>query len=121
MTTTPIAITIGNAQLAATLEKNATSDALISRLPISLAMLDLYDHELVHRFTEPLPVSGLTACTPRRGDIVYWAPRNALALFYGDGDEQFADIQVVGRVDSGMDAVDHPGNVTATFSLPANT
>ena len=84
-------------------------------------MLDLYDHELVHRFTEPLPVSGLTACTPRRGDIVYWAPRNALALFYGDGDEQFADIQVVGRVDSGMDAVDHPGNVTATFSLPANT
>jgi len=65
--------------------------------------------------------SRLTACTPRRGDIVYWAPRNALALFYGDGDEQFADIQVVGRVDSGMDAVDHPGNVTATFSLPANT
>ena len=121
MTTIPIAITIGDAQLVATLEKNATSETLISRLPISLPMLDLYDHELVHRFTEPLPVSGLTACTPRRGDIVYWAPRNALALFDGDGDEQFADIQVVGRVDSGMDAVDHPGNVTVTFSLPVNT
>ena len=35
--------------------------------------------------------------------------------------QQFADIQVVGRVDSGMDAVDHSGNVTATFSLPVNT
>ncbi len=52
---------------------------------------------------------------------MYWAPRNALALFYGDGDEQFADIQIVGRADSGMDAVDHPGNVTAAFSLPVNT
>ena len=50
MTTIPIAITIGDAQLVATLEKNATSETLISRLPISLPMLDLYDHELVHRF-----------------------------------------------------------------------
>lgn len=48
---------------------------------MSLPMLELYDHELVYRFAESLTTSDLTERTPRRGGIVYWTPRIALAVF----------------------------------------
>lgn len=84
--------------------------ALLSMLPLSLTMMDLYGHELVHRFDEPLPTSSLAAHAPRRGEIVYWTPRNALAIFYADSEEAFADLQPVGRIDDGLDSLDHPGD-----------
>lgn len=57
--------------LSATFEDNATSEALLGKLPLSLAMLDLYGHELVHRFDELLPIASLITRAPSRGDIVY--------------------------------------------------
>lgn len=83
-------------------------------------MLDLYGHELVHRFGEPLPTTTLITAVPRRGDIVYWVPRNALAIFYRDGDEAFTDLQPVGRVDAGIDQIDHPGDSSVTFVRAAS-
>jgi hypothetical protein len=38
------------------------------------------------------------------------------AISYADGDEAFSDLQMVGRVDAGIDLVDHPGDSTVTFT-----
>jgi hypothetical protein len=119
MSSIPVAITIGDIRLAATFESNSTSETLLGRLPFALPMLDLYGHELVHRFAEPLPTTNLVTRAPRRGDIVYWSPRNAVAIFYGDGDEAFSDLQI-GRVDAGIDLVNHPGDTTVTFERAAD-
>jgi hypothetical protein len=116
MSTRPIVITIGDVRLSATFEDNATTEELLGKLPLTLAMLDLYGHELVHRFDEPLPTASLITRAPSRGDIVYWTPRNALAIFYADGDEAFSDLQMVGRVDVDIDLIEHPGDCNATFA-----
>lgn len=116
MSNTPVVITIGDLRLTAAFEENATSEALLRMLPASFAMLDLYGHELVHRFDEPLPTAELVTRAPRRGDIVYWAPRNALAIFYGDGDEAFSDLQIVGRIEDGIDLLDAPGDCDVSFA-----
>jgi hypothetical protein len=116
MSTIPVIITVGDQRLVAAFADSATSDALLVQLPLTLEMLDLYGHELVHRFEEPLPTSSLVTATPQRGDIVYWSPRNALAIFYGDGDQPFSDLQMLGRIESGLDHIDQPGDITATFT-----
>jgi hypothetical protein len=45
---------------------------------------------------------------PQRGEIVYSVPRNALAMFYADSGEAFAELQPVGLVVSGIDSLHHP-------------
>jgi hypothetical protein len=114
---TRVRISIGDHLLTAELGNNATADALRAMLPLSLEMADLYDHELVHRFLTPLPVDDLIERAPERGDIVYWAPRNALVLFYADRGELLSELQPIGRVVSGIDSVDHPGDVRVSFDL----
>jgi hypothetical protein len=117
MSGTRVSISIGDRLLTAELRGNATTEALRAMLPLSFAMLDLYDHELVHRFEAPLPVDDLEARAPERGEIVYWAPRNALAIFYADRGQILHEMQPIGRVVSGIDTLDHPGDVHVSFEL----
>lgn len=113
--TIPVVITIGDRRLTATFNDSATAQDLLTRLPLTVTMLDLYGHELVYRFDEPLATSDLTTAAPRRGDIV-WSPRNALAIFYGDGDEAFSELQPLGTVTAGIDQIDQPGDSAVTFA-----
>jgi hypothetical protein len=71
----------------------------------------------VHRFEDSLPADDLEERAPQRGEIVYWAPRNALAIFYADSGEAFAELQPVGLVVSGIISLHHPGDVTVSWDL----
>lgn len=111
-----VEITLRNVRLSATFDDNATSAHVLGMLPLSLDMLDVHGCELVHRFSEPLPVTEVVTSAPRCGDIVYWTPRNALAIFYADCDEAFSDLQIVGRVDDGGELPTSPGDDTVLFT-----
>src|SRR5437870_5392708 len=50
-------ITVGDKVLTATLFDNATTRELISRLPLTLPMKDLYEREVVYNFPEAPPVT----------------------------------------------------------------
>ena len=104
-------------RLTPTLEDNATARDLISRMTFTVPMLDLYGRELVHRFPEALPAEEVSTSDCEVGDIVYWTPRNALAIFYNKADESISDLQPVGRLDSGADGLDGCGDGDVTFTV----
>ena len=111
-----VKITIGDIVLIADLEDNATSRAFVKKLPLSLAMLNLYGRELVYRFPDPLPTDRLRSDEYRVGDIVYWPPRHSFVILYKQNGERFSR-QQVGHIDSDLSSLNGIGDVDVTFEL----
>src|SRR6266850_7400484 len=74
-------ITVGDKVLTAALYDNATTRELISRLPLTLPMKDLYEREVVYNFPEALPVSEEKRSGYEVGDISYWSPWKSFVIF----------------------------------------
>lgn len=66
-----IRITFNNTAVTATLYDNATTRSLVSKMPLSLSMLNLYFREIVYRFSEPLPTDDVSVRGYEVGEIVY--------------------------------------------------
>lgn len=111
-----IQITIGDQELTATLEDNATTQALLKRLPLTLPMMDLYSREVVYRFDDPLPADEVQMRSYEVGEIIYWPPRHSFVIMYAQNGEQFS-MQKIGRIDSGVEIFDETGDVEVTFEL----
>lgn len=111
-----IKITIGDIVLLADLEDNVTSRSFVTKLPLTLAMLNLYGRELVYRFPDPLPTDRLRSDEYRVGDIVYWPPRHSLVILYKQNGERF-NRQQIGHIDSDLSFLDGIGDVNVTFEL----
>ena len=111
-----IDITIGEQHFRATLTESAATRDLAALLPVTV---DMIDHGGVEK-TGPLP-SPLSlerqpdGADPDVGDVGYYAPGNALVLYYGD-QSYFPGIVIIGRLDG--DAAEQiagiAGPVTAT-------
>ncbi len=74
-------ITVGEQVMTATLIDNATTQALIERLPLTLPMMDLYSREVVYRFADPLPANEAQITGYEVGEIIYWPPATALSSY----------------------------------------
>lgn len=111
-----IKIIVGDQELTATLEDNATSQALIERLPLTLPMMDLYSREIVVRFDDPLPAEEVRMRGYEVGEIIYWPPRNSFVILYAQNGEQFS-MQTIGRVDSGVGLFQETGDIEVTIEL----
>ncbi|MFZ7101411.1 MAG: cyclophilin-like fold protein [Peptococcaceae bacterium] len=111
-----IKITVGDQELIATLEDNATTQALLERLPLTLPMLDLYSREMCYRFPDELPADEAQTTGYEVGEIIYWPPGHSFVIMYAQNDERF-NMQKIGRIDSGVEIFEETGDVEVTVEL----
>lgn len=113
---TTMRITVDGRTLTATLEDNATTRAIVQRLPMTLPMMDLYGREMCYRFPDALPTDDARNRGYEVGEIVYYPPMHSFVIMYRQNGEHF-QMQSIGRIDSGVEIFDGIGNVDVTFEI----
>ena len=112
-----VKITVGETELIAVMEDNATTQAIIEQMPMTLSMMDLYGREMCYRYgAYALPTDNLRSDGYEVGDIAYWAPGGSLVILYKQNGEQF-ERQHLGHIDSGVEIFESTGDVDVTFEL----
>lgn len=109
-----IKITADGKEWTAELEDNATTRALMEKLPLTLPMMDLYGREMCYRFDEALPTEQLRSDGYEVGDLAYWPPRHSFVILYEQNGEEF-ERQHLGHIASGVELFDGMGDVTVTI------
>lgn len=113
-----IRITVGETELFATFEDNATSRALIEKMPMTLPMMDLYGREMCYRFSgEEIPAEEARYGSFDVGKILYWTPWHSFVIVYAESDETIDDLQYVGKIDSGWEIFNTTGDADVTFEV----
>lgn len=112
-----VKVTARDQVFTATLIDNATTRALVAKFPVTLPMMDLYSRELVYRFPDALPSNETRTSGYEVGDIVYWPPRHSFVIMYAQNGERISNLQKIGRIDSGVEALGHMGNIDVTLEL----
>jgi hypothetical protein len=104
--------------LTATLIESRTTQDFISLLPLMLTMTDLFRREKFAHLPRALSEGGERTHTYEIGEVVYWPPGPDLAVFYRhDGQPISSGIIVIGKIDSGVEALNVPGSVNVTLEL----
>ena len=110
-------ITVGDQVLTATLIDNATTRALMEKMPMTLSMMDLYGREMCYRFPEDLPAEEAGYDSFDVGDISYWTPWHSFVIVYAESGESIDNLQRVGTVDEGVEFFATTGDATVTFEM----
>ncbi len=104
--------------ITATLIDNETTQDFISLLPLTLTMNDLFRRETFAHLPRAISEGGKRTQTYEVGDVIYWPPGPDLAIFYRhDGQRISGGIIVIGKIDSGVEALNVPGSVKVTVEL----
>ena len=106
--------------LTATFDDNATTRAIVGKMPMTLAMMDLYGDEMCYRFPEALPTDNVEYKLHKKGEIFYWPPSHSFVIRYIETDE-WLNLQHLGQVDSGVDILNGIGDISMTFELIDDT
>lgn len=117
MSTLKMRITVGEQVLTATLIDNATTRALMEKMPMTLSMMDLYDREMCYRFSEDLPAEEAAYDSFDVGDISYWTPWHSFVIVYAESGESIDNLQRIGTVDSGVELFGTTGDTEVTFEM----
>ena len=113
-----VKITVGETELMATLADNATSRALIAKMPMTLPMMDLYGREMCYRFSsENIPAEEAQYGSFDVGKILYWTPWHSFVIVYAESGETIDDLQYVGEIDSGWEIFNTTGDTDVTFEM----
>lgn len=76
-------------------EDNVTARTLLSQMPFSIKMSNLYGREMCHRFgAGSLPVKGSQNSSYVIGDIAYWPPMGSLVILYDQNGEVFEQVPI---------------------------
>jgi hypothetical protein len=112
-----IRITVNAAPMTATLVDSATTRHFVSLLPLAIPMRDLFAREKSGDLPRSISEGGERKRTYEVGEVIYWSPSAHLAIFYlRDGPAiPSPGIIVVGKIDSGVEALNVPGPVTVTI------
>ncbi|WP_199635892.1 cyclophilin-like fold protein [Serratia sp. PAMC26656] len=113
-----IQLVIGSTSLTATLEDNPTARSFIELLPLTLTLKDYGDAEkisgaLPHRLSQDAAPESDAGAT---GDIAYYAPWGNIA-FYRDPGPEAAGVIKMGKITSGIEALNQPGIMRVTITL----
>ena len=104
--------------ITATLIDNETTQDFISLLPLTLTMNDLFRREKFAHLPRAISEGGKRTQTYEVGDVIYWPPGPDLAIFYRHDGQRISDgIIVIGKIDSGVEALNVPGSVKVTLEL----
>ncbi len=103
---TAIRITVGDSELSARLQANATARDLVAQLPLTLTFRD---HNTVEK-TAPLPnalsLDGAPkGHDPAAGEIGYWAPDGDLVFYYDSGAPYYDGIVRIGEFNDELNAI----------------
>ena len=110
-----IELKIGTQTFTADLEDNASTRELVSRLPVSFTLDDLYGRELCYHFSKPLPAQEEVYRGYEVGEIIYWPPRRSFVIMYKQNGERFS-MQTLGRIRGSLDRLPRGSNsVTITL------
>ena len=114
---TKIRLKVGEKVLSATLIDSETTRDLVSLLPLTLKMNDLFRREKFAHLPRAIDQGGKRTHTYEVGDLAYWSPGPDLAIFYRHDGPEIPDpgIIVIGKVDSGLEALNVPGSVQVTI------
>ena len=112
---TKIRMKVGDRVVTATLIDNATSRDLVSMLPLTVTLEDHAATEKIGYLPRKLSTEGAPAGSdPALGDVAYYAPWGNLALYYKDFHHS-SGLIILGRIDSGLEALSVPGTVRAAI------
>ena len=105
--------------MTATLIDSKTTRAFVSLLPLTLTMNDLFRREKFAHLPRPISEEGKRTHTYEVGQMVYWSPGRDVAIFYRNDGEKIPNpgIIVIGKIDSGVAALDVAGSVKVTIEL----
>jgi hypothetical protein len=104
---TPIRITLGDTELTARLQDNATARDLAAQLPLTLTFRDHNNVEKTAPLPRKLSLDGAPeGHDPAAGDIGYWAPDGDLVFYYDSDAPFFNGIVRIGEFDGRMDAIE---------------
>jgi hypothetical protein len=113
--TMKIRLSINGKAVEASLLNNATARDFVSLLPLTLTLEDYASTEKISYLPRKLSIAGAPAGSdPSVGDITYYAPWGNLAIFYKDAGYA-KGLVPVGRIDSGIEALNVPGNLKVTI------
>jgi len=112
-----IRLTVNGKAFTATLIDNESTRDFISLLPLTLTMDDLFRREKFAHLPRAISKEGTRTHTYEVGDIAYWSPGPDVAIFYRHDGQRIPNpgIILMGKLDSGAEALDAPGSVRVRF------
>jgi hypothetical protein len=117
--TMKISLKVKDKVMSATLIDSETTRDFISLLPLTLTMNDLFRREKFAHLPRAISTKGKRTHTYEVGQLIYWSPGPDLAIYYRHDGQEIPDpgIIVIGKIDSGVEALDLPGSVKVTIEL----
>lgn len=114
-----IQIHVGDRALTAKLFDNETARDFASLLPLTLNMKDLFRREKFGHLPKAISEGGNRMYTYEVGQLIYWSAGPDLAVFYRHDGQRIPDpgLIVIGKINSGIEALNVPGSVTVSFEL----
>ena len=108
-----IIVKVGDKALTATLIDSKTAKDLVSLLPLTLTMNDLFGREKFGHLPRLISTEGKRTHTYEVGDIAYWSPGPDVAIYYRADGERIPNpgIIVIGKLDSGVEPFNVPASV----------
>jgi hypothetical protein len=105
--------------MTATLSDSKTTGDFVSLLPLTLTMNDLFRREKFAHLPRAISEEGKRTHTYEVGQVVYWSPGPDVAIFYRHDGEKIPNpgVIVIGKIDSGVAALDVAGSVKVTIEL----
>ena len=105
--------------MTATLSDSKTTRDFVSLLPLTLTMNDLFRREKFAHLPRPISEEGKRTHTYEVGQVVYWSPGRDVAIFYRNDGQKIPNpgIIVIGKINSGVAALDVAGSVKVTIEL----
>jgi hypothetical protein len=114
-----ISLKVGDKVLTATLIDSETTRDFLSLLPLTLTMNDLFGREKFGHLPRAISEGGKRTRTYEVGDVIYWSPGPDVAMFYRHDGPSIPSpgIIVMGKIDSGVEALNVPGSVKVMIEL----
>lgn len=111
-----IKITVNKQQvLHGQFQDNATTKALISKMPFTINMDNLYGREMCHRYGQAaLPIDDARDRDYKVGDISYWPPMGSLVILYAQNGEIFEQ-QKIGHTSNDLSFFKNIARAQVTF------
>jgi 4-carboxymuconolactone decarboxylase len=114
-----ISLKVGDKVLTATLINSKTTQDFLSLLPLTLTMNDLFRREKFAHLPKAISTEGKGSHTYEVGEVAYWPPGPDIAIFYHQDRQIIPEpgIIVIGKIHSGVEALNVPGSVKVTVEL----
>ena len=114
-----ISLKVGEKVLSASLVDSPTTRDFVSLLPLTVTMSDLFGREKYGPLPRAISDGGNRTRRYEIGDVAYWSPGPDVAVYYRDDGQAIPPpgIIVIGKIDSGVDALNTPGSATVSIDI----